>query len=63
MDTHRPTLLERAFTLAKSGQYRNVTAVRDQLKAEGYTLRELEGPMLMRQLRDLCLASRPSGNS
>jgi hypothetical protein len=57
--TDRPTTLERAFALAKSGQCPTVTAVRDRLKADGYTLSQLEGPVLMRQLRALCIASRP----
>jgi hypothetical protein len=53
------TTLERAFDLAKSGEYESVTEIRAKLKAEGYTLSQLEGPSLNRQLRDLCKASRP----
>lgn len=52
-----PTVLERAFSLARSGDYGSVLEVRDQLKAEGFPLVQLEGPSLMRQLRDICIAS------
>ncbi|HEY5409852.1 MAG TPA: hypothetical protein VIJ94_03900 [Caulobacteraceae bacterium] len=54
----RPTALERAFALARSGEYAGVAEVRKQLKAEGYSDQQVNGPALMRQLRDLCVASR-----
>ncbi len=56
--TFRPTPLERAFTLAQTGDYSGVAEIRDQLKTEGYGTQQLEGPTLMRQLRDICLASK-----
>jgi hypothetical protein len=56
--SHRPTELERAFTLARSGDYEGLDAVRKQLKAEGYSGHQIEGPTLVRQLRELCLASK-----
>ncbi len=56
--TDRPTTLERAFELARTGEYARVSDIRAQLKTEGYTLHQLEGPTLVRQLRDLCVASR-----
>jgi hypothetical protein len=56
--TSRPTALERAFTLAKTGDYPGLSELRAQLKAEGYAIVQLEGPTLLRQLRDLCAASR-----
>jgi hypothetical protein len=56
----RPTALERAFALARSGEYAGVAEVRKQLKAEGYSDQQVNGPALMRQLRDLCAASRRS---
>jgi hypothetical protein len=31
----RPTTLERAFELARSGEYRTVTQIRERLSAEG----------------------------
>ena len=56
--TTRPTTLERAFELARTGEYARVSDIRTQLKTEGYALHQLEGPTLVRQLRDLCVASR-----
>ena len=53
-----PTMLERAFALARTGDYSGVAEIRAQLKVEGYSLSQLEGRSLSRQLRDLCLASR-----
>jgi hypothetical protein len=50
----QPTTLERAFALARSGDYPGVSGIRRQLKAEGYSILLLEGPALMRQLRDIC---------
>ena len=54
----RPTTLERAFELARAGGCAGVAEIRAQLKLEGYNLSQFEGPALMRQLRDLCAASR-----
>ena len=54
----RPTTLERAFTLARSGEYLGVSEIKTQLKVEGFALHQIEGPTLMKQLRDLCIASR-----
>ena len=53
----RPTTLERAFDLAKSGACSGLEDIRRQLRAEGYALHSLEGPTLIRQLRELCVAS------
>jgi len=52
------TVLERAFALARSGEYDGVSAIRVQLKAEGFGLVQLEGPSLIKQLRAICLDSR-----
>jgi hypothetical protein len=57
------TTLERAFELAKSGDYESVTEIRAKLKAEGYALSQLEGPSLNRQLRELCKASRKAAEA
>jgi len=57
MATFHPTTLERAFALARTGDYPGVPELRAQLGAEGYALRQLEGPSLIRQLRELCTAS------
>ena len=56
----RPTALERAFELARSGQYPGISEIRAQLKSEGYATQQLEGPQLLRQLRALCVSARPS---
>ena len=56
--TSRPTTLERAFTLARTGEYAGVSEIRAQLKAEGYAMQQMEGPSLMKQLRELCAAAR-----
>ena len=53
----RPTTLERAFALAKSGTCSGLEDIRRQLRTEGYALHSLEGPTLIRQLRELCVAS------
>jgi hypothetical protein len=58
----RPTALERAFDLARTGKYASVTELRVQLKAEGYSGEQLTGPKLLRQLRDLCVASGGAAN-
>jgi hypothetical protein len=54
---HRPTALERAFELARSGKCADVAQVRQQLKIEGYARDQLTGPALIRQIRDLCIAA------
>jgi hypothetical protein len=46
--------VERAFVLARSGEYANVGSIRDQLRREGYGGNHIEGPSLIRQLRRLC---------
>lgn len=46
--------LERAFALARTGSYANVSDIRTQLRAEGYYLAQLEGPSLQKQLRQIC---------
>lgn len=55
----RPTILERAFALARSGAYPGVSAVKHQLRLEGFSTaqQEIVGPTLIRQLRRLCQAA------
>ena len=55
--TFRPTPLERAFELARSGEYASVTEVKQRLRDEGLASHQIEGPILTRQLRDLCRAA------
>lgn len=54
MTTFRPTALERAFELAKTGDYATVSDVTKQLKAEGFATTQITGPSLSKQLRELC---------
>ena len=48
-----PTILERAFDLARSGQFRSVSDIRRQLLAEGFYVGQLTGPSLLKQLTAL----------
>jgi hypothetical protein len=45
--------LERAFALAASGQVQTVSEVRRLLRREGYSADQVEGPLLVGQLRTL----------
>ena len=54
----RPTPIERAFQLAKSGEYEGLQDVLRQLKVEGLSVSQIEGRAIRTQLRDLCVAAR-----
>jgi hypothetical protein len=54
----RPTTLERAFELAKSGQCATVEEIRKRLNAEGFVASQVEGKMLFKQLRELIGAAK-----
>jgi len=56
----RPTTLERAFELARSGEHLGVSDLRLALIAEGYTdvTAQLTGPSLVAQLKRICTAAR-----
>lgn len=51
---NRPSLIERAFQLARSGEYRNKTLIIEALKREGYEapVEMLHGLAMARQLRE-----------
>jgi hypothetical protein len=51
MSVH-PTALERAFELARSGEYLSVEAIRKQLNLEGLNAAQVEGCTLYRQLKE-----------
>jgi hypothetical protein len=53
----RSTAIERAFAIAASGECAGLSQLRAQLKAEGFSPLQLEGPDLHRQLRELCESS------
>lgn len=59
--TNRPTTLERAFQLARSGEYATISDIRRQLKQEGFSdaPSQISGPTMLKQLRKLCEAARP----
>lgn len=58
--TYPPSTLERAFELARSGDYAGVPEIRVQLKRERFESVEahLAGPSISRQLKALCEAAR-----
>ncbi len=58
---NRPTTLERAFQLARSGDYSTISDIRRQLKLEGFSdaPSQISGPSMLKQLRKLCEAARP----
>lgn len=59
--TLRPTALERAFALAKSGDCAGPGEIKAALKSEGFSVDQISGPTLMRQLRALCAEARQEG--
>jgi hypothetical protein len=48
----RPSSLERAFELARSGKYPSIEQIKQKLKSEGLNQEQIDGPVLRRQLRD-----------
>ena len=54
----RMTALERAFQLARSGQVSTVSEIKTSLARDGYSINQLDGPALRRQLVVLIRASR-----
>lgn len=60
--TNPPSTLERAFELARSGEYSSTSEIRLRLKRERHDQVEahLQGPSISRQLRLLCAEARRS---
>ena len=56
---HTKTILERAFELADSGEFESITDLQKRLKSEGYTLDQLSGRTLTRQLKARMVAAKP----
>jgi hypothetical protein len=58
MSSHRPTTLERAYELARSGECRTVGDIKARLQQEGHERVQdrLYGGSLTSALRKLCLA-------
>lgn len=60
----RPTTLERAFELARTGDYTGIGGIRDVLQVEGYARSQMDGSLsLQMQLRKLCAEARKGKNA
>jgi hypothetical protein len=55
----RLTSMERAFHLARSGRFTTLTELVTTLDREGYSAKQIQGPLLKRQLTGLIKAARP----
>lgn len=55
--THRPTPLERAFELARSGACETISDIQRQLRSEGLDPHQIQGKSLRNQLRELLKAA------
>lgn len=58
--TAKKTALERAFEIAHTAGPDSIEDIRRQLVREGFDHRQIEGPVLIRQLRDASLKARES---
>ena len=56
--SNRPTEIERAFELARSGHFKGVEEIRKEIRREGYTAKQLDGPALAKQLREAMKKAR-----
>jgi hypothetical protein len=52
------TALERAFQLASSGDHRSIDDIKRRLRAEGYSVDQITGSALNKQLRTLIQSAR-----
>jgi hypothetical protein len=52
------TPVERAFELAKSGSYGSIDDIKKRLRADGYSVEQIEGKTLSKQLRALIKKAR-----
>ena len=57
------TALERAFQMARSGDYASVEDIKRRLSAEGYSASQVSGPMLAKQLLALIKEARAQRQS
>lgn len=59
----RPTTLERAFELARTGNYSGLGEIRGALLAEGYAVNQMDGsPSVRKQLTKLCADANKAKN-
>ena len=61
MENSGITAIERAFELARSGQYASLSDVRRQLRIEGHSQEQIQGTTLLRQIRGMIKLARPAG--
>ncbi len=52
------TAIERAFMLAAGGGYSGTGEIKAQLKQEGFSTQQITGPVLLRQIRALCISAQ-----
>ena len=52
------TAVERAFQLARSGNCQSIQDIKLALRAEGYSIEQIVGRPMMKQLRELIDAAR-----
>jgi hypothetical protein len=55
--------VERAFQLARSSRVKDVNEIRMVLHREGYDASQLQGPLLLNQLRDAIKTAWPNGRT
>ena len=55
---YRVNALERAFQLAQSGKYASVAEIKKQLSNEGFSVAQVTGMVLLKQLRELIRAAQ-----
>jgi hypothetical protein len=58
---YRATALERAFEMARSGKFATVADIKKQLNVEGFSVAQVTGRILQKQLKELIRASQQSG--
>jgi len=59
MENSGITAVERAFELARSGQYGSLSDIRRQLRIEGHSQEQIQGVSLLSQIRGLIKRARP----
>jgi hypothetical protein len=59
----RPTALERAFQLAKSGRCVSIEEIDKILKRERYSPKQTSGPALRRQIREVIRSAQELQNA
>jgi len=55
---NRMTTLERTFELARSGKFATVSELKQAVASEGYSMAQVTGSSLTKQLRELIAAHR-----